>query len=345
MSHDTPYTLPSQLDTYLAVLSRVYKKDNKQRLLRVIANASINVTEHWEVSYYDNNEVGHAVFLHLPDEIYAEILNAKSDIQVDLRSDLNNVCSVPHEYVAAVFLGPKGDSPDNWRESSGAILQDKIVSEIAQTRIWEPNKYRVFLSHKSSVKVNTAALKESLSLFGISCFVAHEDIHPTKEWMDEIESALFSMDALVALMTDDFHNSDWTDQEVGVAMGRNVPIISVKLGKLNPYGFIGKFQALSCTWETASLALVKLLICHEKMKEAYIRALSSCPNFDKGNILADALPFISSLSDTQAIAMIDAYKNNPELRGSFGFNGTKSRHYGEGLQHHLSRITGKDYRV
>ena len=201
-----------------------------------------------------------------------------------------------------------------------------------------------FLSHKSSVKVNTASLKDSLALYGISCFVAHEDIHPTKEWMDEIESALFSMDALVALMTDDFHDSDWTDQEVGVAMGRCVPIISVKLGKMNPYGFIGRFQALSCTWEKAPLELMKLLICHEKMKEAFIAAVSSCSSFDRGNALASVLPFISSLSESQADALIEAYKNNPELRGSFGFNGSKPRYYGEGLQHHISRATGKDYK-
>lgn len=194
------------------------------------------------------------------------------------------------------------------------------------------------------MKVNTASLKDSLALYGISCFVAHEDIHPTKEWMDEIESALFSMDALIALMTDDFHDSDWTDQEVGVAMGRCVPVISLKLGKLNPYGFIGRFQALSCTWEKAPLELMKLLICHEKMKEAFIAAVSGCSSFDRGNALASVLPFISSLSESQADSLIEAYKNNPELRGSFGFNGSKPRYYGEGLQHHILRATGKDYK-
>jgi hypothetical protein len=342
MAESVSYGLPPQLDSYLSILARVYKKDNKQLLLKILANAAASVNERWEDDY-GGRDVGHAIFLHLPDDLYAEILAAKNDLQGELRTDFNNASSVPYEYVAEVFLCPQGNSPDNWREESGAVLQGRVVSEPAQARIWEPNKFRVFLSHKSSVKVNTAALKDSLALFGISCFVAHEDIHPTKEWMDEIESALFSMDALVALMTDDFHDSDWTDQEVGVAMGRSVPIISVKLGRLNPYGFIGRFQALPCTWENAPMELIKLLICHEKMKEAYISALSRCPNFDKGNILADALPFIPSLTEPQAAAMIEAYKINSELRGSFGFNGTRPRYYGEGLQHHISRATGRDY--
>jgi hypothetical protein len=129
-----------------------------------------------------------------------------------------------------------------------------LVDGASQQRIWGEAGYRVFLSHKTSVKRETAALKERLQPFGISCFVAHEDIRPTKAWQDEIVNALTTMDAFVALLTDDFHRSLWTDQEVGFALGRNVPIISVKLGK-NPYGFIGKFQALSCDWKGAPLGI------------------------------------------------------------------------------------------
>ena len=86
-------------------------------------------------------------------------------------------------------------------------------------------------------------LKDELAIFGVSCFVAHKDIQPTKAWQDEIERALANMDGFVALMTVDFHDSDWADQEVGFALARGVPIIAVRLGR-NPYGFIGKFQGL-----------------------------------------------------------------------------------------------------
>ena len=59
----------------------------------------------------------------------------------------------------------------------------------------------------------------------------------------EIEKALFSMHALLPLLTDGFHDSNWTDQEIGIAVGRGVPVISVKLGT-DPYGFIAKYQAV-----------------------------------------------------------------------------------------------------
>lgn len=220
----------------------------------------------------------------------------------------------------------------------------RVIAPEATQRIWGNDGYRVFLSHKVEVKKKAADLKARLEPFGVSCFVAHEDIHPTKAWQDEIENALASMDAFVALMTKKFHDSLWTDQEVGFALSRGVPIIAVKLGK-NPYGFIGKFQALSCQWGTAPKELVRLLIKQPRMLDAYISALTRCSSFDEGNTLSEILPDIEKLTDDQAQQLVSVFNENGELRGSFGFNGTKSRYYGDGLVAHLSRLTGRKYRM
>jgi TIR domain len=231
----------------------------------------------------------------------------------------------------------------DWRKESGLLLTgQRTIAPEAARRVWGDEGYRVFLSHKVEVKKETAELKAKLKFLGISAFVAHEDIHPTKQWQDEIENALFSMDAFVALMTAGFHDSIWTDQEVGVAFGRGVPIVSVKLGK-DPYGFIGKFQALSCSWEAAPTEIVKLLLKHENMLNAYLNAVTSCANWEQGNILAEILPHIDRLSNQQVSLLVTAYNENSELRGSFGFNGKNSRYYGAGLPYHLNRVTGKSY--
>ena len=44
---------------------------------------------------------------------------------------------------------------------------------------------------------------------------------------DEIEAALFSMDALVAVVTPGFVESKWADQEIGVAIGGSLLVIPV----------------------------------------------------------------------------------------------------------------------
>jgi hypothetical protein len=107
--------------------------------------------------------------------------------------------------------------------------------------VWTPDSFRLFLCHVSAHKETAEALKAALSIYNVSCFVAHSDIEPTREWQEEIEEALRSMDALAALLTYDFHASNWTDQEVGFAMGRDVLILSLRYGQ-DPYGFIGKYQ-------------------------------------------------------------------------------------------------------
>jgi hypothetical protein len=58
-----------------------------------------------------------------------------------------------------------------------------------------------------------------------------------------IERALRTCHALAAYVTPDFHGSWWTDQEVGWALGRGVPVIPISVG-VQPYGFIGAIQAI-----------------------------------------------------------------------------------------------------
>jgi len=120
---------------------------------------------------------------------------------------------------------------------------------VVESRFWEPSHFLLFLSHLSSIKENMGRLQASLRRFGISAFVAHVDIDPTTEWQDEIEAALFSMDALAAILMPGFKESNWTDQEVGVAIGRDVLIVPVMRGS-TPHGFVGKFQGMNAVGKT-----------------------------------------------------------------------------------------------
>jgi hypothetical protein len=104
------------------------------------------------------------------------------------------------------------------------------LSVVEGPSFWSEQEPRIFLSHLTKYKKLTSTLSQTLKDdYGVVGFVAHEDITPTKQWQDEIEAALSTMDALVALMTPKFINSCWCDQEVGVAIGRNLPIIAIKL--------------------------------------------------------------------------------------------------------------------
>ena len=110
--------------------------------------------------------------------------------------------------------------------------------------LWsEPGSFRLFISHVTSFKKKTSALRQALYRYGISAFVAHEEIEPTAVWESQILNALTTADALLALITKGFHRSKWTDQEIGVALGREILIVPVRID-MNPYGFLSKQQYL-----------------------------------------------------------------------------------------------------
>lgn len=108
---------------------------------------------------------------------------------------------------------------------------------------WRNGFFRMFISHITDKKVQASSLKSALEEYGITSFVAHEDIKPSKEWLKEIERVLNSMDCMSAMMYDGFHESRWCDQEVGIALGRGVTVLPL-LPDGDPYGFLGEYQGI-----------------------------------------------------------------------------------------------------
>ena len=342
--HTSSFKLAKNIEHYLATLSKLYAHEGKRQFQEIIVNAQIRVHEEWDCDNWNGSTYGHALFLALPERLFLSIVNQKGDIEKKIADDLNKLHNFQNEHISTIFLEMEAVEEHEWRSQSGLLIDGKRVAPPDATkRIWGDVGFRLFLSHKSEVKVETAALKEGLRLFGISCFVAHEDIHPTKAWQDEIENALASMDGFVALMTEDFHDSLWTDQEVGYAVARGVPIIAVRLGK-DPYGFIGKFQALTSTWQTADKDIVKILIKNDQMLSAYIQALHACWSFDQGNALATVLPSIEKLTASQVDAFVAAYNENGQLHYSFGFNGSNQRDYGPGLLSYINQLGNRQFK-
>lgn len=145
----------------------------------------------------------------------------------------------------------------------------------SEATFWKPGHFKLFISHLASFKKTIGELKAKLEVYGISSFVAHEDIEPTKEWQIEIEKGLFSMDALCAVLMPGFKQSNWTDQEVGVAIGRNVLIIPIRR-ELDPYGFIGKYQGLQGVGKSigdVAEGIFEIIASNPKTKTKYLNTL------------------------------------------------------------------------
>lgn len=167
-------------------------------------------------------------------------------------------------------------------------------------------------------------LKWELKQYGVSGFVAHEDIAPSLEWQEEIEVALRSMDAMAALLTPEFHDSSWTDQEVGVAIGRGVLVIPVRLPVV-PYGFMAKIQALrgdlSRPAPLAS-ALVDILLTRPRtatgMRTALVVALERSSSWASSKTVSTKIEAAGGFTAEQLARIEAAIIANDEVNGSFG---------------------------
>ena len=205
----------------------------------------------------------------------------------------------------------------------------------------DEESYLVFLSHKVEVKEQVQALKERLEFYGVEAFVAHSDIVPGTEWQDRILAELEDMNAFVPILTEGFHDSQWTDQEVGFAIANEVPIVPLRIG-LDPYGFMGKYQGLSCSWSDAPREIISALTHDSKLVDVFVDAVSDCPNFASANRLSEILPSIEELTDAQVSRLVSIFNKHEQIRNSYGFNGTRPSEYGDGLPGFLSDLTGRD---
>lgn len=344
MNTPNGHELIEKLDGYIAILSRLYSQSDDLKHIQVMLdNCKASIDNHCEYDNLDGGMYGHIIHLTIPNDIYIDNKKSIKQIQDIIKEDINEMSNIHNEYVYKLFIDPDVNSPGNWKKNT-EHLGDRLMLPDNNTirEIWGEGEYRIFISHKAEEKITASNIKNTLEQYGISCFVAHEDIKPTREWINIIESALTTMDMLVALMTKDFHNSNWTDQEIGFAMGRNVPIIAIKLG-LPPYGFIGKYQALSAKKSEIHSKLLQILMKKQKAIDALITATEKCMSFDQGNNIAGLFEHIENISIDQASRLVHAHNNNNQASESFGFKGSHPSTYGKGLLHYLQIWTGKEY--
>jgi hypothetical protein len=184
MSAGPDFELPKNIERTLAMLSRIYAQEGLLKLQEIIVNSKIRVEE---ASTYDNwngGTYGHALYLTLPAQLFAFSLKQTVALQDKIQKDLNDPQKVSNEFIEKVSFDLDLEEYGDWRKNSGVLVSAKrTVPEDAEKRIWEAGEsFRIFLSHISKFKVETAALKKRLELFGVSCFVAHMDIKPSKEW-------------------------------------------------------------------------------------------------------------------------------------------------------------------
>lgn len=215
--------------------------------------------------------------------------------------------------------------PEWFSEYRDLMLADSQSGQAGEFKRVEPiEAIHVFLSHKHDDVVLADAIKQCLEKFGIAAFVAHRDIDPSAIWRKIILEHLQSKcNVFAPILTNQFHNSLWTDQETGIAVQAGLPIFPIKVDK-DPYGFIDDRQAVPLkSGESLKMCLgllVGLGTQHPSFGRAgrlcFAKGLESARSYDEAGLIAESLSRLEPFSVEEATAILHAVTRNRQAHQS-----------------------------
>jgi hypothetical protein len=156
--------------------------------------------------------------------------------------------------------------------------------------------FEIFISHLAEERVVAGEVKRRLLAYGVSCFVAHQQIDAGLAWQEEIQSALTRCDSLIAIHHSQFSNSEWTGQEIGWVLGRGMPVVSLMVGE-RPKGFLSHIQAINVPRSKTPGDCVEQILTvllrdertHHQLRRQLLSSLEVSINFEMSNNILSAI--------------------------------------------------------
>lgn len=293
--------------------------------------------------YHDNWDGGidyHTLKLCVSLTLFKEVKDRLNEIEGKICQTIQQLSrDLAHEGLSSVTILPE---MPNIQEKS--LINEQIPNTAEKNVAMEEDKNKktiaVFISHLAKYKNEATALKQMLGCFGISAFVAHEDITPTAEWQVEIEKALRECRCLVALLKDGFHESPWTDQEIGFAYARNIKIIPVIQG-VNPYGFIGKIQGLKCDERYLWWEIYKRLPLFKGEHDAFFYAVSKTKSYIDARELAKIFHLLIPFTQNEIEILFNLSVQNENIHNSHTF--WQATTHSKGMLAYIKSWVGIEY--
>ncbi len=184
---------------------------------------------------------------------------------------------------------------------------------------YEVKTIRVFVSYSSVNKSLAGQIKRILEQYGLSVFLAHDDIPPLHDRQEEISNNLNGCDVFIPVLTHSFRNSKWTDQEIGMAFALKKLIIPLKVNT-DPYCFISKIQACKLDLNNprrSCLNIINVLNDSQFKKsliDSLLRALEEAYDFDSATKVIKELNDFENLKEEQINHIIRVSIRNNQFR-------------------------------
>lgn len=219
-----------------------------------------------------------------------------------------------------------GDAPDEALLGVAAVMLGVPTREVKDvvalgedTGLWKDGYVRVFLSHSAAEKSFVGEVSRELAVYGIDGFVAHDSMEVERDWQPQIELALRTAEAFVALVHPPFNESAWCQQEVGWARGRALASYFVRIGA-DPRGFPSPTQWPSGVNSTAREVAVLIVSWIERqgvattsIADALVQGLAEAGNYFDAEAAAKRVAELGDLTDGLWQQLIAAYWKNDQV--------------------------------
>jgi hypothetical protein len=173
---------------------------------------------------------------------------------------------------------------------------------------------RIFISYSTKDKDNVGDLAAQLEMWGYDVFRAHDSIEISKSWRQAILKQIRERPFFIAFLTADFSQSEWTDQEIGIAIATKRKIIGLQLDA-KPYGFLADYQVMKYL-PGESFAEVLLALtgrgskAHSQIKAKALGLLERSKNFQEARDNLRVLKALKMTSEEKKNVLSIAEKNN-----------------------------------
>jgi hypothetical protein len=352
------FSLVKNAAFYLKLLADRLERSGDEEVAGLVAKSKFQIIPEFEYDNWDGGQFGHKVDVCVPRDLFLDVVDDKDRYIDKIKSSLDSLYSFNNEYICCVDLRAMEPQECGVVGIQDVVINNKIPSVDSDdiVRIWDkPENLRVFISHRDLDKIEASLIKSELTKYNVSCFVAHMDIDVSEEWLKEILRGLQTMDVFVTYMTNSFFESVWTNQEVGFALGRNIPIIPIKNMK-NPEGFVSILQAQKYEKSNFCFDFISFVIesrslpgwLKSKLIDGLVASLGDSSSWGESAAVYKLLKKASSLTDRQVEGVVNAFNSNSQVNQCIAVGGYDYRGKGAGASDICKMLkvwTGHDYKI
>ena len=182
----------------------------------------------------------------------------------------------------------------------------------------------IFISYSSVDASMATALKNELAPLTFDCFLAPYDLPPGQKFHDELRKEINDCAVFVALLSKHYRTSEYANQELGIAVGLEKPVLPICLDNTLPSAFIFDLHCICCKETELNEQIVNIAIAIDNIEtwkgrttDSYIEGLTHSETWAEAAHWATQLQRITKFTDNQINRIGLAVIDNNQVQNSF----------------------------